>query len=92
MNTVDRCKHCDAGLELRGKDHWIVQSIVPARIKIVRCEKLKDRVEWSIESANGVTAAGYKNRAAAQRSADRSNAEAPEQCWRVVKNIIEVTQ
>lgn len=83
------CKHCDQGVKLTGKDHWIVQSIIPARIKIVRCEHLKDRIEWCIRSANGVTAAGYKNRAAAQKSADRSNAESPGQGWHVVKNIIE---
>jgi hypothetical protein len=31
------CKHCDQGVALTGDDHWIVQSILPARIKIVRC-------------------------------------------------------
>ena len=87
-----QCKWCDQGAKLVGKEHWLVQSIVPAKIKIVRCEKLKDRVEWIVASDYPrVTQAGYKNRAAAQRAADRSNEEAPEQRWHVEKQIVKAT-
>lgn len=33
-----RCKYCDQGIELKRGQHWIVQSIIPARIKIVTCK------------------------------------------------------
>jgi hypothetical protein len=32
------CKHCRDGYGLTGTDHWIVKSIVPARIDIVACK------------------------------------------------------
>lgn len=86
------CKWCEQGLKLTGKDHWIVQSILPAKIKIVRCEKLKDQVEWIVASADPrVTQGGFKSRAAAQRNADRANEIAPEQRWHVEKVVIPAT-
>ncbi len=83
------CKWCDQGVKLTGKDHWLARSFIPAKIKIVRCEKLKDRVEWTVASEYPrVTEGGYKNRAAAQRAADRANARSPEGRWRVEKRVI----
>lgn len=83
------CKHCETGVQLEGKDHWLVKSIVPARIKIVRCGHLKDKIEWSTRSEGGVSCGGFQSRAAAQRSADNCNREAPEQRWRIEKTVIE---
>lgn len=31
------CKWCAQGIKLTGSDHWIVKSIVPARIDIKPC-------------------------------------------------------
>lgn len=42
------CKLCAQGVKLVGKEHWIVKSIIPARIKIVKCtsrEALRHVVE-----------------------------------------------
>jgi hypothetical protein len=38
-----RCKWCEQGVPLTGSDHWIVQSIVPAHIKIMRCKLAAQR-------------------------------------------------
>jgi hypothetical protein len=35
-----KCRFCDAGDKLVGDNHWIVTSIIPAKIKLMRCEKL----------------------------------------------------
>jgi hypothetical protein len=41
-------------------------------------------MNWIVASSDPrVTQSGYKTRAAAQKAADRSNAEAPEQHWHV---------
>lgn len=37
---MSACRYCDNGLVLRGNDHWIVKSIMPARINVVRCKDL----------------------------------------------------
>lgn len=36
--TGKPCRWCDEGARLIGTDHWIVQSIVPARIAIRPCK------------------------------------------------------
>jgi hypothetical protein len=38
--TGKRCKWCDQGVRLNGTDHWIVKSIIPARIDIRPCAAL----------------------------------------------------
>lgn len=35
--TRRRCRWCDEGAELVGSQHWIVKSIIPAKIVIKDC-------------------------------------------------------
>ena len=41
MSELDKCQLCKDGVKLVGKDHWIVKSIIPAKIKIVPCKALR---------------------------------------------------
>lgn len=42
MTKVIRCKWCEEGRVPNEKDeHWIVKSIIPASIKIVKCKLAK---------------------------------------------------
>jgi len=39
MPKKKRCKWCDQGIAVdKQGEHWVVKSIVPARITIVRCK------------------------------------------------------
>lgn len=85
------CKYCDQGIKLTGKDHWLVQSVVPARIKIVRCGDLKDIIEWIVASDEPrVTQGGYKSKAMAERAAKRANEMSDWPRWHVEKQIFEL--
>lgn len=33
-----RCPLCEQGVKLIGDEHWIVKSIIPARITVKRCK------------------------------------------------------
>lgn len=35
--SIKICKLCQAGVVLRNGEHWIVKSIVPAKITIKKC-------------------------------------------------------
>lgn len=37
LRTGKRCRWCDEGCGLIGDEHWIVTSIVPARMTIRKC-------------------------------------------------------
>ncbi len=40
---MPKCKWCEEGREPNEKgDHWIVQSIIPAKIKIVKCKRKQE--------------------------------------------------
>ena len=34
---MNKCKLCEQGVKLVGKEHWIVKSVVPAKITIKKC-------------------------------------------------------
>lgn len=40
---MSKCRYCDDGYSLRGGDHFIVKSIMPAKINIVRCKNEEEK-------------------------------------------------
>ena len=38
---VPRCRYCDEGNTPRNGEHWIVKSIIPARITVKPCKRAK---------------------------------------------------
>lgn len=38
---MKKCKWCEQGVKLIDGEHWVVKSIVPAKINIVKCTAVK---------------------------------------------------